>query len=85
MKCDHCKHEFDTVTLNAKQGAQIICPSCGVSTIVRYSFRDTLKDILGVVRHDPKYVSQPMTVIFFIVIGIVVLLIVFLIINGRLP
>ena len=77
MKCDHCKFQFDTVALRAKQGTQIECPSCGAQTRVRYSFQDTLRDPSGVIRRDPKYVSQPLTVIICVVFAIVALLILF--------
>jgi hypothetical protein len=77
MRCDHCENEFDTVALKAKQATQIICPACGVSTIVRYSFRDSLKDMPGCIRRDAKYISQPLTVIWWVVFGSVRLLIVF--------
>jgi hypothetical protein len=76
MKCDHCDHEFDTVALKAKQGTQITCPSCGATTTVRYSFRDTLRDIPGVIRRDPKYVSQRLTVTFWVLVLVVVLLVI---------
>jgi hypothetical protein len=77
MKCDHCSFQFDTVALKAKQGTQIECPSCGAQTTVRYSFRDTLRDIRGVIGRDPKYVSQPLTLIFWVVFVIVALLVLF--------
>lgn len=74
MNCDHCKFQFDTTALKAKQGTLIECPSCGAQTVVRYSLRDTLRDIPGVIRRDPKYVSRPLTVIFCVVFAIVALL-----------
>ena len=77
MTCDHCKFQFDTVTLRAKQGTQIQCPSCGAQTTVKYSFQDTLSDIPGVITRDPKYVSRPLTVLFWIVLASVALVFVF--------
>ncbi len=77
MRCDHCNFRFDTVALKAKQGTRVECPLCGAQTTVRYSLRDTLSDIPGVIKRDPKYVSQPLTVIFWVVFGIVALLILF--------
>ena len=61
MRCDHCKYEFDTVALKAKQGTQVICPSCGETTTVRYSFADSLKDFtslkqFGTALDSPDYV-----------------------------
>jgi len=75
MSCDHCNHEFDTVALKAKQGTQIICPSCGDTTTVRYSFKDSLKDFHGFLVRDPKYVSTPYLVgsIAFLVMALVVI------------
>jgi NAD-dependent SIR2 family protein deacetylase len=69
MRCDHCKHEFDTVALKAKQGTQTICPSCGEMTTVRYSFTDSLKDFHGLLVRDPKYASMPMSLLFYVVFG----------------
>jgi hypothetical protein len=69
MRCDHCKHEFDTVALKAKQGTQVICPSCGELTTVRYSFKDSLKDFHGLLVRDPKYASMPLSLIAYIVFG----------------
>ncbi len=59
MRCNHCKHEFDTVALKAKQGEQVTCPACGKMTTVSYSFTDSLKDFRGFLARDPKYVSTP--------------------------
>ena len=72
MKCDHCKHEFDTVTLKAKQGEQVVCPSCAKMTTVSYSFKDSLKDIHGFLVRDPKYVSilRLLGYIMFVVIAL---------------
>ena len=70
MRCDHCKHEFDTLALKAKQGELVDCPSCGKMTPVRYSFTDSLKDFHGFLVRDPKYVSKPHLVgymVFFVI------------------
>lgn len=70
MRCDHCKYEFDTVALKANQGTQVVCPSCGKATTVRYSLKDSLKDFHGFLVRDPKYVSRPMYLLACIVFGI---------------
>ncbi|MGI8966367.1 MAG: hypothetical protein ACR2H1_09825, partial [Limisphaerales bacterium] len=51
-------YKFDTVTLKAKQYNQTVCPSCGKSTTVHYSFLDSLKDFHGSLVRDTKYVSN---------------------------
>jgi ribosomal protein S27E len=73
MKCEHCGHEFDTVALKAKQGTPVTCPSCGTTTVTKYSFRDSLRDISGIFRRDPKYVSWPLTISFWVVFGMLLL------------
>jgi len=79
MRCDHCKYEFDTVALKAKQGTQVICPSCGETTTVRYSFADSLKDFHGFLVRDPKYVSTPHLLGYIVFVAIALAVIVFLI------
>jgi len=79
MRCDHCKYEFDTVALKAKQGTQVICPSCGETTTVRYSFADSLKDFHGFLVRDPKYVSTSHLLGYIVLVAIALAVIVFLI------
>ena len=76
MRCDHCKHEFDTVALKAKQGEQVICPSCGKMTTVSYSFTDSLKDFHGFLVCEPKYVSSPRLLGYIVFVAIALALIV---------
>ncbi len=84
MKCDHCQYEFDTVALKAKQNTQITCPSCGALTTVRYSLCDQLRDFPGVLRRDPKYVSQQtLAAIFLVACGVVVLLFIVLVLINK--
>ncbi|MEI8288314.1 MAG: hypothetical protein WCH99_02485 [Verrucomicrobiota bacterium] len=80
MRCDHCQHEFDTVGLKAKQGAEVICPSCGELTAVRYSFKDSLKDFHGFLVRDPKYVST-LRLLGYIVVVVVALAVMALLIR----
>jgi NAD-dependent SIR2 family protein deacetylase len=82
MRCDHCKHEFDTVALKAKQGEQVICPSCGKMTTVRYSFTDSLKDFDGFLVRDPKYVST-LRLLGYIVFVAIALALMLLFIRGH--
>ena len=81
MRCDHCGHAFDTVALRAKQGTETLCPSCGKMTGVHYSFADSLKDFHGVLVRDPKYVSRPLTIIFFVLVAIVLLITIFVMLG----
>jgi len=74
MKCEQCGYAFDTVDLKAKQGSETLCPSCGKMTGVHYSFTDSLKDFHGVLVRDPKYVSRPLTIFFFVFIAVVALI-----------
>ena len=84
MKCDGCEYEFDTVALKANQGTQIVCPSCGLPVTVRYSLRDQLRDISGLLRRDPKYVSQQtLRVILFVVCSVVFLLFIILVLIKK--
>ena len=82
MKCDHCKHEFDTVALKAKQDTQVACPSCGEMTTVRYSFVDSLKDVHGFLVRDPKYVSSR-RLIAYIAFAVFALVVIFIFITSH--
>jgi hypothetical protein len=83
MKCEHCGYAFDTIALKAKQGTETVCPSCGKMTRVHYSFADSFKDFHGVLVRDPKYVGRPLTIIFFVLVGIVLLITVSVILRQQ--
>ena len=85
MKCEHCGFDFDTVALTAKQSTQTTCPSCGKLTTVKYSFRDSLRDPHGVAVRDPKYVSRPLSIIAYVVFGVLLLAIILALVAGRWP
>ena len=76
MRCEHCDFEFDTVALKVKQGTATVCPSCGKTTTVRYSFLDSAKDCYGFLVRDPKYISRPWRLILYAlaVVGLLVLI-----------
>jgi len=61
MKCEHCGHELDTASLQAKQGSQTRCPQCGEDTRVAYTVLDELKDPVGHVVKDLKYANPFLT------------------------
>lgn len=46
-----------------QEGQEITCPECGLKTIIHYTLMDQLRDPVGLLLRDPKYISRKYLVI----------------------
>ncbi len=79
MKCPDCGWNLGE---GLRQGQRTTCPHCGKEVQVHYSLREQLRDPIGLLLRDPKYVSKRFQARLLVILVLIVALVIFLIIAG---
>ena len=76
MKCPNCSAMLPQ---NSKEGEKVICLNCGEQVRIHYTLMDQLKDPVGILLRNPKYVRKQFD---WISLAILILFIVLVVIQG---
>jgi len=77
--CPKCGHQLGEAL---REGQETTCPKCGLTIVIHYSLREQLKDPIGLLSRDPKYVSKKSQLKLIYVILFVIALFFILIARG---
>ena len=77
IRCPKCNRELGE---GLREGQETSCPQCGFKIRVHYTLKDQLRDPIGLLVRDPKYVSQKSQLgVIFVVVFIVALIIILIV------
>lgn len=82
MNCPNCNA---ILPKNAQEGEEIICLSCSKKVSMHYTLKEQLKDPLGILFRNPKYVRKQFKWVFIIVVIVAVILAVIQVLSQSQP
>ena len=79
MHCPKCNRELGE---GLREGQETTCPQCGSKVEVHYTLKEQLRDPLGLLLRDPKYVNPKSQLGLIFIVVFIVALITILIVLG---